>query len=1410
MTADAAVLRVVINADSSAAERTIQSFSGKLTSTAKSMAVAGGVLTAGLTLPLVAAAKSVFDVGVSFESAFAGVTKTVSGTAAEMLTLRNSIRDMATEMPASVEQISAVAEAAGALGIAKENILGFTRTMIDLGETTNMTADQAASSLAQFSNITGMAQTDFDRLGSAIVDLGNNGASTEAEIVAMAQRVAGAGTQIGLTVPEILGWSSAMASLGINAEAGGTAISRVMVDVSKAVASGGDDLLKFAEVAGVTGAEFSEMFTADPSGAMIQLVAGLNAIDLAGGNVFQTLEDLGFADVRVQDTMLRLMRGSDLLTQSVNTSNKAWTKNTALAEEAAKRYKTTASLLTVMKNKVRDVGITLYDALAPAIDGVITGLTSFATGLGDFVTGLAETNPMVLYVAAGFVALVAAIGPVLLIVGAVIGAMAPLLPLFAAIGAALASPLLVPIALVVAAIAGLAVAFATNFGGIRDAVQPAVDALSAAWTAAQNLFNYFATVATTDEPLNAWLLLLPTGIQSFVFNLGTAWTVARDFFSYLAGVATTGEPLNLWLLLLPASIQSFALALGTGLLATVAFGVGVAAALTGALTAVQTFATGISTAFSETTFPTLADLWTDFQAGDFETIATKVKETAYTLMLNLDTELNITGKADGLKAKLLSVVTGLSTAVDNLDFTSAITGLEKLRGNVETALTNAFNGLSTGGISSSLGKIRSTIETALITAFNGINASSVKASLSTVKTNLQDALTTAFNSLNVGPAQATLVSRLSSVSASVSSALTGLAAAAKTFDLGAAITTVKTSMNSVRDNILTGLTNAVNGIDVATAGTTFVGLVNNLRVAVQGMDFSGIDWVGVLTGKIFGPIKLAFDAIVWVMDSKNFENLKDAVKGAIGLIPWEGLGTAFTGLGSAILAQLKLIGLDMINDASAVFTGLTGIKVPELKLPDLKFPQVKIQPQSDPLTAPYPSMTVAPQVGTLTAIYPTVQMGPQPKPVALAYPTIKVEEPAGGFNWEGVGAIPAKFVTALTGAFNAENWTATGTTIGGLINGLLQAGVDNFAFVMNIGTPLQDFNTAWNNLQLEIGKEMRAGFNLSEFSGAIATLGKSYVASLNGFIEGFKTALTTGIDSVGTSIVTPIATMFSDWNTEFSTSLTNLGADIRKKIADVFLSLLGMGSGGDSPDLQSGGSIGQGAQGGRTSMSKGLASYRPTESATQATQAPLDWSLYVKPLVWTAIVQPLNWQQFVRPLEWMQIIKPMIWPMFVQPLQWAAFVQQLQWRAFVDPVQWPMFITPVQWAQFVRPVDWNSFIPRMSWNTYVNSINWGNFISAVIWDRYIGSVDLSDYVSGGPAPLANGTISASGGMTLVGERGPELVDMAKGSRVYNNRDTKELLSGGGITINVTANVANDMDVEEMALRIAQVIQRRMQ
>lgn len=467
--------------------------SKRLTALGQTATTTGKTLTTGLTLPLTAIGGAAVNSAIQFESAFAGVRKTVDGTEEDFAKLEQGIQDMAKTMPQSASDIAGVAEAAGQLGIQTDSILDFTKTMIMLGDATNLSSEEAATQLARFANIVQMSQDNFDRLGSSVVALGNNLATTEAEIVAMGMRLAGAGNQIGLTEAQIMSFAGALSSVGIEAEAGGTAFSKVMIELQSAVENGGKTLEDFANVANMTSEQFAKAFKEDAAGAIVAFISGLNDTERLGKSTLGVIESLGMTEIRLRDTLLRAAGAGDLLSQSLEIGTTAWEENNALANEAEQRYATMASRLAMLKNRLNDVAMQVGDILMPYFEdfvGVLENLFSWLDTLDP------KTKEFV--VKLGLLA--AALGPIFLIFGKLIqaflqikSALSILSPVIqfviglftgaSGLGAAI-SALTGPIGILVAAIAALAVAWKTDFAGIREFTSEVIDRL-------MTIFNIF-------------------------------------------------------------------------------------------------------------------------------------------------------------------------------------------------------------------------------------------------------------------------------------------------------------------------------------------------------------------------------------------------------------------------------------------------------------------------------------------------------------------------------------------------------------------------------------------------------------------------------------------------------------------------------------------------------------------------------------------------------------------------------------------------------------------------------------------------------------------------------------------------------------------------------------------------------
>lgn len=351
----------------------------KIKSFGDNVSTLGGKLTTGLTAPLVASVGLITKAAIDYESAFAGVKKTVDETATvSYKNLSDGIRQMAKELPASAVQIANVAEVAGQLGIKADDILKFSRTMIDMGESTNLSAEDAATAIAKIANILGLTSDEYSRFGASVVDLGNNFATTEKDIVEMTNRLAAGGKLAGLTAPEILGLATAMSSVGIEAEAGGTAMTQTLTAIGNAVSlttkDSADDLALIAKVAGTTSEEFQQAWKEKPAEALQSFIKGLNTAHEKGANMDAILMKLGMTGIRQGNMLKSLALSSDKMSAAVERSNQAWKDNTALTNEANKRYETTESQLKMFKNQVTDLAIEFGGPLLKALrDGLKAG-----------------------------------------------------------------------------------------------------------------------------------------------------------------------------------------------------------------------------------------------------------------------------------------------------------------------------------------------------------------------------------------------------------------------------------------------------------------------------------------------------------------------------------------------------------------------------------------------------------------------------------------------------------------------------------------------------------------------------------------------------------------------------------------------------------------------------------------------------------------------------------------------------------------------------------------------------------------------------------------------------------------------------------------------------------------------------
>jgi TP901 family phage tail tape measure protein len=330
---------------------------------------------------LIGANVAALGFAVSWERSFANVIRTSGAVGSEVENIRSQLIGLTRALPVSFSEVTEIATLGGQLGIAAGDLDEFTSVVARLTATTNLSAEAAGTALGRFQALMDVPASEFENLASAILNVGVNSVATETQIVAISTQISSMGKFAGLSAAEVVGLAGALASVGAQPELSRGTITRVFVQMSRAVASGGDRLSEFARVAGVTANQFRASFgTADFGSVFLQFIEGITR---EGRDAVQTLNNLGITSVRDVPLLQRLALASDEVRQAFSDSITAYRDATVLQEQYGIIAETTASRLKVLTQG--------FEELLATIGGSGTGpLKEFVNFLIDSLHGLTD------------------------------------------------------------------------------------------------------------------------------------------------------------------------------------------------------------------------------------------------------------------------------------------------------------------------------------------------------------------------------------------------------------------------------------------------------------------------------------------------------------------------------------------------------------------------------------------------------------------------------------------------------------------------------------------------------------------------------------------------------------------------------------------------------------------------------------------------------------------------------------------------------------------------------------------------------------------------------------------------------------------------------------------------------------
>ena len=349
---------------------------------------AGIGMLAGISISLTAGVRA----AVEFEDAFAMVKKTMADVDSPEVfdKIADDLKALATQIPVRASELAALGSVAGQLGVGADDVSRFVEVTGKLGVATNMTGEQAATSLARFLNVTNQTTDTVGKFASILVQLGNNVAAQESEIILLAQNFGAIGTVAGLSATDILAFSAAMRETGQQASAGSTALGKLFTIMADANKSGGSAIFDFAEVAGMEMGAFAELVETDIARAAQAFLAGLDKMNDSGQALTPTLQKLGLNQVRTARAVLSLANNQEGLNEALALAREEAISQNALNEEAATRFETVSQKVAQFKAITNVASSEIGEVFLPIVSKLMDFFITLAKGLVGLVRGFKE------------------------------------------------------------------------------------------------------------------------------------------------------------------------------------------------------------------------------------------------------------------------------------------------------------------------------------------------------------------------------------------------------------------------------------------------------------------------------------------------------------------------------------------------------------------------------------------------------------------------------------------------------------------------------------------------------------------------------------------------------------------------------------------------------------------------------------------------------------------------------------------------------------------------------------------------------------------------------------------------------------------------------------------------------------
>ena len=264
----------------------------------------------------------------AWETSMTGVAKTTGLAGPELQKLSQDLLQMSTTVPLAASELASIAAAGGSLGIAGDQLAGFTEVAAQMGVGFEMAADQAATAGAKILNAFGkeMSVDNLRSLGSVVNTMGDSFAATEPQVLEFLNRASFLNATMGQSIPQVAALGTTLISTGLEAEVAATGIKSMLnMLTSETSKTGGMD--NWAKLMGTSVDELKQKVATDLNSTLIETANKIAAIE---DPVERFQAAVTAAGSEGAPALLKLAGQQDNYTKALGLTNSEWEKASSL------------------------------------------------------------------------------------------------------------------------------------------------------------------------------------------------------------------------------------------------------------------------------------------------------------------------------------------------------------------------------------------------------------------------------------------------------------------------------------------------------------------------------------------------------------------------------------------------------------------------------------------------------------------------------------------------------------------------------------------------------------------------------------------------------------------------------------------------------------------------------------------------------------------------------------------------------------------------------------------------------------------------------------------------------------------------------------------------------------------------